>query len=258
MVVVCNGDSWTQGDSPSQSFNWNVEKSEMIDNYMVFPNFADPYMKFDDSVLNKFYCSPVWPKVLATTLGVKTYNVGRLGRSNTDILLTTINAVNTLLKSGETELVVIVGWSSLLRKSIFCYDGKDDKVKPIQIRPLTEGFEHMYDNITPLEDDFALCIYTLQEFLKSKRIDFVFFNAFDSFTNYSKTLIGSMIDKSKWIESDIKSPHFRNFIEEEAIKNNTTLEDTEYIVSHHPTDNSHTLWGNHLSQLIENNVKKLY
>ncbi len=58
------------------------------------------------------------------------------------------------------------------------------------------------------------------------RIDFVFFNAFDSFTNYSKTLIGSMIDRSKWIDSDVKSPHFKNFIENEAIKNGTTFKDT--------------------------------
>ena len=39
MILLTNGDSWTQGDSPSQTLNWEAEKT--LDWYDIIPNFGD-------------------------------------------------------------------------------------------------------------------------------------------------------------------------------------------------------------------------
>ena len=39
MILLTNGDSWTQGDSPSQTINWNATKS--LDWYDIIPHFGD-------------------------------------------------------------------------------------------------------------------------------------------------------------------------------------------------------------------------
>ena len=259
MVIVCNGDSWTQGDSSSQRVRWDVKDNELFDDYQIMENFSDPYTKHGRRLTYKFYTSPVWPKVLGKSLEVKTYNTGRLGRSNYDIAISTIRAVNTLLEEGVKDIFVVVGWSSLLRKTIFCYDGKSDSPVPVQIRPFTEGFEHVYENIVTLEDAFANNIYLTQQYLTSKGIDFLFFNAFDTFTNFKNTQVGNTIDKTKWLNEDITSSHFLDFLNQHSIENGieivNTNQDTDYLVSHHPTDKSHKLWGSYLSQKIVNKVK---
>ena len=259
MVILCNGDSWTQGDFPAQQFNWNVKESETFDDYQILKDFSDPYTQHNRRSTYKFYNSPVWPKVLGKSLETKTYNTGRLGRSNYDIAISTVRAVNTLLGKGVKDIFVVVGWSSLLRKNIFCYNGKQDKPIPMQIRPLTEGFEHVYKDILTLEDAFANNIYLTQQYLKSKGIDFLFFNAFDTFTNFENTQVGNTLDKTKWLNEDITSSHFLDFINQHSIENGReivdTIQDTDYLVSQHPTDKSHKLWGSYLSQKIVNKVK---
>lgn len=259
MVIICNGDSWTQGDNPAQRINWDVKDSELSNDYQIMDNFSDPYMKHDSRATHKFYNSPVWPKVLGTSLEIKTYNTGRLGRSNYDIAISTLKAVNTLLEKGIKDIFVVVGWSSLLRKNIFCYNSKKDRAMPLQIRPFTEGFEHVYTDILPLEDAFANNIFYTQEYLKSKEIDFLFFNAFDTFTNFKNTQLGNVLDSTKWLDGDITSSHFLNYINKHSIDNNIpiidTIQDTEYLISNHPTDKSHKLWGSYISQKIVNKVK---
>jgi len=259
MVILCNGDSWTQGDSPAQQVNWNVKESEIFDDYQILPSFSDPYVRHNLRATHKFYNSPVWPKVLGNSLEIKTYNTGRLGRSNYDIAISTVKAVNTLLNEGIKEIFVVIGWSSLLRKNIFCYNGKLDRPTPMQIRPLTEGFEHVYQDILTLEDAFANNIYLTQQYLTSKGIDFLFFNAFDTFTNYKNTQVGNTLDKTKWLNEDITSSHFLDFLNQHSIENDIELvnnsQDTDYLISNHPTDKSHKLWGSYLSQEIVNKVK---
>ena len=38
MILLTNGDSWTQGDSPAQTPNWESKKS--LDWYDIIPNFG--------------------------------------------------------------------------------------------------------------------------------------------------------------------------------------------------------------------------
>ena len=94
MILLTNGDSWTQGDSPAQTPNWEATKT--LDWYDIIPNFGDE-TECSQRILYKFYDSPVWPKVLGEKLGVETWNAGRLGTSNQTIFRTTINSINYLI-----------------------------------------------------------------------------------------------------------------------------------------------------------------
>ena len=51
MILLCNGDSWTQGDSPAQQFNWNAKPN--LDWYNVIPDFGEPSNPCEDKILYK-------------------------------------------------------------------------------------------------------------------------------------------------------------------------------------------------------------
>jgi hypothetical protein len=61
------------------------------------------------------------------------------------------------------------------------------------------------------------------------------------------------------LNEDITSSHFLDFLNHHSIENGIeiveTSQDTDYLISNHPTDKSHKLWGSYLSQEIVNKVK---
>mgnify|MGYP001485145744 CR=1 FL=1 len=48
MILLTNGDSWTQGDSPSQTLNWNATKT--LDWYDIVPHFGNALMSPDNRI----------------------------------------------------------------------------------------------------------------------------------------------------------------------------------------------------------------
>ena len=88
-VLLTNGDSWTQGDSPAQIKYSETTKS--LDWYDIIPNFGYPAGRHSKKVVYKFYGSEVWPKVLGRKLGIETWNAGRLGDDNKGIACRTIS-----------------------------------------------------------------------------------------------------------------------------------------------------------------------
>ena len=60
MILLTNGDSWTQGDSPAQDVNWKAKKS--LDWYDIIPHFGSSANPTDSKIQYKFYDSDVWPK----------------------------------------------------------------------------------------------------------------------------------------------------------------------------------------------------
>ena len=53
MILLTNGDSWTQGDSPAQTPNWKATKT--LDWYDIIPNFGNNFNVCDNTILYKFY-----------------------------------------------------------------------------------------------------------------------------------------------------------------------------------------------------------
>lgn len=120
MVLLTNGDSWTQGDSPSQTLNWKATKS--LNWYDIVPNFGNiftpipnPPKADDNNLLYKFYDSDIWPKILGRGLGMETWNAGRMGTSNDNIVRTTLSSIEYLESIGKTDLFVVIGLTSLMR-----------------------------------------------------------------------------------------------------------------------------------------------
>lgn len=253
MILVCCGDSWTQGDSPAQNINWEATKS--LDWYDIPENFSDPYNPCDNRIRYKFYDSEVWPKVLGRNFNVETYNVGRLGSDNYGIVRRTINTVEDLLKKGKENIKVVVGWTSMLRIPIFTsrLDKNDRLLYLEQVRPFQNNLflESLYDNPEKVEDAYALCILCLQNYLETRNIDYRFYQAFDPFVNFNSNRYSQLINEKKWIYNDPSKAHFKQYISNKYDVDLNEKTSEKYFVTGHPTELCHTDWGNHLYDLLK-------
>lgn len=249
MILLCNGDSWTQGDSPAQTINW--DSNESLDWYNIPHNFGNYHIPSKAQQF-KFYDSEVWPKVLGRNLKVKTINAGRLGDDNQGITRRTIYLVEKYTALYDpSKILVVIGWSSCLREPVFKID-KKNKINLSQIRPAN----HLQNTLpSPIvyTDKFALTVYTLQSYLESKKIKFLFFNAFDNFS-YKESNFKYLIKTKYWLNNDPEISHFYSYLKEKYnIKH--IGEESENMISAHPTDKAHTEWGEYLTKYIKDNYE---
>ena len=256
MILLTNGDSWTQGDSACQTINWEAQTS--LDWYKIVPNFGNPYSPCDRRITNKFYDSPIWPKLVGKALGVKTWNAGRLGDDNYGIFRRTINSVEYLLDQGEEDILVVIGWSSMLRIPIYTVKHTDKGTILLdQARPHSSNgaFDHMFKKAERYEDLFALTIFAMQSYLDSKGIKYLFFNAFDRFENFHTNSYRHLIDTNKWVDQDPIKAAFRDLIWDKfGLKD---YSNSTYFRSYHPTNLSHSIWSEYLIDYIQNYLKDI-
>jgi hypothetical protein len=248
-TLLTNGDSWTQGDSPAQNINW---KSKMdLGWYNIVPQFGrgiDFNMPKQPRAMAKFYDSEVWPKALGRLLDVETWNAGRLGDDNQGILHSTVRSVEWLLSQGKDDIFVIVGWSSPLRVPVFKeFEGK---YRLAQARPHDENmaipldkFEHTFN----MDLTSIMCYLSLQNYLDSRNIDYLFFNAFDNVQSIDK-YAGMNLNLSKWVDEKVVYPHFDSYIKDKYHLSDNS--NTKYYGINHPTDICHTAWAEHLYSIL--------
>ena len=266
MILLTNGDSWTQGDSPAQIVNWKATKT--LDWYDIIPNFGD-IQECSQKILYKFYDSPVWTKVLGEKLGVETWNAGRLGTSNQTIFRTTINSINYLREMGEDDIFVVIAWTTKYRNEIWkpsgFYDtyqykhypefelffGKtDDEGYRLYFQKMMKFYADTVNTEEKILDDYIYCVLNLQNFLKQNNIKYLFFNAFDDTDEDLKTSeLYKYIDLKNIYNNNFKG-HFKEYIED---KFNTTWRKKPYFRTSHPTDISHIEWGNQLYKYMVDN-----
>lgn len=249
MILLTNGDSWTQGDNPAQTINWEATKN--LDWYDIVPSFGDmQYPKaYQSRQIYKFYNSPVWPKSLGKRLGVETWNAGRNGDDNTTIAFRTINSVEWLLSQGKKDIFVIIGWSSKLRLPAYIH--KDDELKLVQNRPtfISDYADKIYKLEKRIEETFLHNILTLQNYLNLKKINFLFFNSFDKFDYFDKLYLNKLVDKSKWVNCSLTQSHFKEYIFQKY--NLSDWSDSEYFATSHPKDIAHQAWAKYLYNYIQ-------
>jgi len=256
MILLTNGDSWTQGDSPAQTLNWNATKS--LDWYDIIPNFGNkfdphsiPVKESDKNILYKFYDSEVWPKILGRGLGIETWNAGRLGTSNDNIVRTTLGSIDYLESIGKTDLFVVIGLTSLMRYETWNQDEGIGKWVDKRIDK-NEWSRESTKLKKSLIHRGCLNIINLQSFLKTRNIPYLIFNCFDYCfdTDIRLDSLFEYIDLDYIYNNDFQ-PHFKNHIEK---KFNSEWGNTDkYFQTQHPTDISHTEWGNHLNEYIRKN-----
>tara|TARA_E500000305_G_C4007155_1_gene230605 strand:+ start:447 stop:1199 length:753 start_codon:yes stop_codon:yes gene_type:complete len=247
MILLCNGDSWTQGDSPAQQINWKAKPN--LDWYNIIPDFGEPTCPTDDKLTYKFYDSDVWPKVLGKKLGLETWNCGRNGASNDRIVRSTINSVEYLESLGKKDLFVVIGLTALTRFSNLDRHGDRLVYNDVHL------WHDLMKNITNLDVVYykhLVNIINLQNYLKMKNIPYLIFNAFDKNMeeDLTKHKLYDYIDLNNIYNKDFK-PHFLHYIEK---KFNTNWGNTDdYFVKSHPTDKSHIEWANNLHKHIKEN-----
>lgn len=257
MILFTNGDSWTQGDSPSQKLNWEAKKTEEW--YDIVPNFGNLYKHVDDNgtplvhnntrILYKFYDSSVWPKVLGKKLGVETWNAGRLGDDNHSIYQTTIQSIEWLKNQGKKNIFAIIGWTSMLRIPIYVTDQDNELIKDQQRPDKYELANELYQKLNLIQNDFLFYIFNLQTYFQNNNINYLMFNAFDKFTDFDSHYMAKFIDKRKWINCNPKPGHFKEFILQKYGLDD--WDEGEYFKSSHPTDISHIAWADYLYKYIQ-------
>ena len=247
MILLCNGDSWTQGDSPAQKYDW--ESRPNLDWYNIIPDFGEPTCPTDDKLTYKFYDSDVWPKVLGKKLGLETWNCGRNGASNDRIFRSTINSVEYLESLGKKDLFVVIGLTSLTRFSNL--EKQNDRLVYNDVH-LPHDFRKYMTNIDVVYHKHLVNIINLQNYLKMKNIPYLIFNAFDKEMerDLKKIKLYDSIDLNNIYNKDFK-PHFRNFIDNK-FNTNWGIKGKHYQTIH-PTDFSHIEWGNELYKYIKEN-----
>ena len=247
MILLCNGDSWTQGDSPAQDLNWKAKPN--LDWYNIIPDFGEPTCPTDDRVTYKFYESDVWPKVLGEKLGLETWNCGRNGASNDRIVRSTIHSVEYLESLGKKDLFVVIGLTALTRFSNL------NNTKGKLIYDEIHLYDDLMKNITNLDilyQQHMVNIINLQNYLKMKNIPYLIFNAFDMDMekDLKKIKLYDSIDLNNIYNKDFK-PHFLNYMEKNF--NTNWGNDDEYFRLSHPTDKSHIEWAKQLHKYIKEN-----
>ena len=247
MILLCNGDSWTQGDSPAQKYDW--ESRPNLDWYNIIPDFGEPTCPTDDKLTYKFYDSEVWPKVLGKKLGLETWNCGRNGASNDRIFRSTINSVEYLESLGKKDLFVVIGLTSLTRFSNL--EKQNDRLVYNDVHL----WHDLMKNITNLDVVYhkhLVNIINLQNYLKMKNIPYLIFNAFDKEmeSDFTKHKLYDNIDLNNIYNKDFK-PHFLDYIEKKF--NTNWGNNDDYFIKSHPTDKSHIEWANNLHKYIKEN-----
>ncbi len=248
MILLCNGDSWTQGDSPSQDINWEAKPN--LDWYNIPPNFGDIIDGGDcsDRIKYKFYDSDVWPKVLGKKLGWETWNSGRLGASNDKILRTTISSIEYLESIGKSNFFVIVGLTSLFRYETW------NEYKPGQYQQeRVSPEEWLKFGDKKLTHKTCLNILHLQNFLKNKNIPYLIFSAFDDFDeDIKQDSLYRYIDLENIYNKNFEGHFYKHIREKYNVRDWLT---EPYFKMQHPTDISHIEWAEELYKYIRSNYE---
>lgn len=248
MILLTSGCSWTQGDSPAQTINWDSEAN--LDWYNIVPNFGF-YINCDKHITNKFYDSPVWPKVLGEKLGWETWNAGRGGASNRQIFVSIYNSIEYLKQMDKKDIFVVIQLTSNLRYNNFLVE--EEKMvchfETYKFLPLT-GIEQLYkQNLIDL--------ILLQTYLNSNKIPHLIYGGFDEDLSNNWRYLSDFknVDMRKIYKKTFQ-PVFRHYIENTF---NTHWQDNtdEWFHEGHPTNKSHIVWGEHLSEYIKENYEEL-
>jgi len=275
-IILCEGDSWTAGD-------------------IVDPEiFGDDVSKVND-VANRPYRLPkVWPgKLEKIKEGVKVLNTSVSGSSNDGIVRRVIGNVLYLLNERNydpKDIFVMVGWSSPERKD-FYYKGDysaTETIYPHELEkrygaPELDSFHKLYVTYFWNEEEYIMRfirqVLFLDGFLKSRGINYKFFNAFyeiegsflmDEDANFnfldnlknkvSQMNLNSIDDNSLFsletILGEMERIYSSNFIDisfQQFILSNIkeTGESDKYFYDHHPSELSHGLWAEFLKDKIE-------
>jgi hypothetical protein len=214
-----------------------------------------------------------WGGQLASRYNLIHENEAIASQSNDSILSNTLNSIsNLLLKYKPEEILVIIAWTSTTRHD-FIY-----KNAHWRLHPRTMDCAHSKEFPTPIKlawqsiingsdsnfemNDFSIKYFTLASFLKSYKIDYLFFNSFTSCFIPTENILHSLNNKkinSHIFEMmktdlnylgafDIKHSYFQ-YLESKGFSAYSENRDGHYL------EDAHTVWADHLENSLLNTDK---
>jgi hypothetical protein len=225
---------------------------------------GDSFVKFRNS-------NSSWPSILSQKLDSVDYNNGLAGSSNDrsyrcvirDICkVETQNKLDNISCKVE-DLFVIVGWTSPYRfewfnDNDFRQTKNDNKIYFKRMGNPTYDYTTDPKVYVPMtEDVFSLIkffnqIITLGDFLKSKKVNYLFYNCHFPFGENTEDFFQSMIKKYKNFELDVlweKVPNTYKMYKQLDIITLENLDET-----FHPTEFGNKVWAEYL----EKQIRSLY
>jgi len=146
-------------------------------------------------------CNTNWVKELALLEGCDYENMALPGTSNQSILRRTIDEIE---KHSHRYHVVIISWTTLERFE-FAYKGEVTNYSlhksDAQDDRLNDFFKFCDVNIADWQlgkQHTQMYIFLLQEYLKSKNIPYIFFNAYNTAWDNNQDLLYRSMDFSKY------------------------------------------------------------
>lgn len=128
-TLYVNGCSWTAG-------------SELEHETELFEPWAETQLikgiKREDFGLPEFYNMHNWGSFLGQKLNANVINESLGGGSNQRMIRTTLNYINSLTEEEQSDLVVVLGWTSAERSEIFIDD--PDKIRGWHRFNMTQPF----------------------------------------------------------------------------------------------------------------------
>jgi len=226
-ILLCDGDSWTAGNNG-------------------YPEL-----------------SKCWPRELGKLLDIEVKNISQSGGSNDGIIRRTIKEVLSLLKEYKLdEILVVVGWSSPDRRDFYFNDTNWETFQPSANEYSVEGsgqpkdlekFYYLWTKYFWNEEE-SLYHYIndnlyLHNFLESKNIKHLFFNAFytedwekiNDSNVYDYTIVEEFL---KLFDKNFIKVSFKNFI------NNSEKIEDKFCGADHPDEVGHSLWAKKLYECL--------
>lgn len=236
-----------------------------MDEFVLFTNgcsmcygselFEDPQTKL--CIDNKARLSASWPGQLGKQLGFhRVVNLGYPGSSNDRIIRTTIAWIleNWLHEKQSTDnLFVVIGWSAPMRREFYMNENWRQIIPYHDYAdPEVSLFNRVYREVAWSEYEsairFATQIILLQEFFKSHKIAYLFFDAITSFKN---TNLDSNNALDVYLKHIIQRNYFNfnNIAGEMAtqIRSNNLNNNNS---STHPNEKEHAEWASRLAAYI--------
>ena len=220
---------------------------------------------------NTDYCyEKAWPAELSNLLGKTSINLARSGASNNRILRTTINWISKYIAAGKKveHLFVVIMWSGAFRTEIATDNKYDESYFHNGWMPLVVGNDEYYrKNLTKMEylyykswtslncvrysyTNYLLNVISLQSFLKTHKIKYLFWNSSLAVKKYPEELNNfyNLIDVNRF-------PYVRNEdynFSELASKYNYKLSDISANGNFrsHFDEQSQIHWANYMYEQI--------
>lgn len=196
------------------------------------------------------------------------FNAAKPGSSNDRILRTSMDDILTLLDFGikPENLFVLVGWTNGMRFEIYERDHENYSDIIPGAPYVGSDFQRQIADLkmTKIDDASSLArktnhqIISLQSFLKTQGIDYLFCSSLDIYPRFGKSFMPKTLVSFGHIDRDKYACTEKPMKRDELADSFTTVcgqTGVPFGSGHHPLEEGHKLWAQKLSEFYKTHAK---